>query len=275
MNGFSLKEICRNLVNDLQTSISQKSRIKLGIDIQLPDNFNGDVTTLTTTITWLTKWLESRLINGVILIDVIKRSQLNDEIVLTVNVTGLGTKEINNIELTTAAIQFALVQPVDIRVKAEEDRLIFEFNASFKTYESLLPLKSAFTRKCILIAEDSEINALVFAGFMEEWGCEITTVDNGLEAVLRTKQNSFDLILMDINMPVMDGNEAIRKIRSVNKDIPIIALTASTLESVIREALESGANDYLLKPVASKTLFSVLQKYLPQTKNLDHTQTII
>ena len=80
---------------------------------------------------------------------------------------------------------------------------------------------------------------------------------NGEEPLLISQEQAFDLILMDIHMPVLDGNEAIRRIRTQNREIPIIALTASTLESDIREALENGANDYLLKPVASKTLFSV------------------
>lgn len=267
MTGFSMKEVCRTLVNDLQTLISQKSRIKLSIDIQLPDQLYGDAEVMLSTITWLTKWLDSRLINGVIQIDINKRSQVNDEVVLNVNVTGLGTKEFNNADLASAAVHFALVQVVDVRVKKEDDRMAFEFNSTFRALESVTPVTPAFLDKCILIAEDSEINALVFSGFMEEWGCDIKTVGNGLEAVEQSRIQDFDLILMDIHMPIMDGNEAIRVIRKSNKQIPIIALTASTLEADIKESLEGGANDYLLKPVTSKTLFSLLHKYLVIGKN--------
>lgn len=262
MKGFSLKEVCRDLVSDLQTSVSQKSRIKLSIDIQLPDTLEGDIDNLTSTITWLSKWLESRLINGVIHIDVVKRSQINDDVILNVIIAGSGTKEINKPELIAAATQFALMQTTDVRVKPKEDRIVFEFNIGFRTFETPVSQAPTFLHKTILVAEDSEINALVFAGFMEEWGCDITTVENGQEALRKTLTESFDLILMDIHMPIMGGNEAIRNIRQVNKEIPIIALTASTLEADIKESLDNGANDYLLKPVASKTLFSILQKYL-------------
>lgn len=272
MKIFSLKEVCRSLVKDLQSSVAQKNRIKLGIDIQLPETLGGETDDVVSTITWLSRWLESRLINGAINIDVVKRSQINDDIILNVIISGRGTKEINKPEFISEATQFALMQTMDVRVKPEDDRLLFEFNAEFRTFEGIVTNTPTFVNKSVLIAEDSEINALVFSGFMEEWGCEITIVENGREAFLQAKAKSFDLILMDIHMPVMDGNEAILNIRAVNRDVPIIALTASTLEADIKASLDNGANDYLLKPVASKTLYSMLHRYLVQSKNADQSQ---
>lgn len=269
MKRFNLKDICRELVTELQNSTSQKSRIKLSLDIQIPDLVDGDPFHLTSPARWLSKWLDSRLINGVIHIDVVRRSKMNDDLVLVVSITGIGMKDVFDRELLSSAHEFALMQQADVRVKSEDDKIIFEFNVPFKNLHDVIIQSPSLLNKCILIAEDSEINALVFSGFMEEWGCEITVVENGQDALDKIFQQSFDLILMDIHMPVMDGNEAIRRIRQQNREIPIIALTASTLESDIKESLENGANDYLLKPVASRTLFSVLQKYLTQPRNLE------
>jgi CheY-like chemotaxis protein len=274
MKWFSLKEVSRSLVTDLQTSVSQKSRIKLSIDIQLPDTLGGDDSLLLETVTWLTRWLDSRLINGVIIIDLSKKSQINDDVVLTAQITGLGTKARHTADLFQAARQFAYMQNRDVRVKEEDDRLIFEFNAELKAFEAQIVEAPPLLHKSILVAEDSEINALVFSGFMEGWGCEIVIAENGLDALEMASRKNFDLILMDIHMPVMGGNEAILAIRKFNKDIPIIALTASTLEFDIKQSLDNGANDYILKPVASKTLFSVLQKYLVPNRDTDYVQSI-
>lgn len=257
---FSLKDICRDLANELQMALSEKNRVKLSIDIELPDTLKGDCSNMVSTVRWLSTWVGSRLVNGLILIDLVKRSHVNRDVVIAVTITG--TNITPNPRLMEQASEFAAVLPADIRVKPEESRVSFEFHSSFETTVSTPRSQLVFLNKCILIAEDSEINALVFAGFMEEWGCDIKVVQNGRDAIEELSRKDYDLILMDIHMPIMTGNEAIREIRENNKSIPIIALTASTLESDIKESMDNGANDYLLKPVASKTLFALLKKYL-------------
>jgi len=87
-------------------------------------------------------------------------------------------------------------------------------------------------------------------------------VPNGKEAVNATIENHYDIILMDIYMPYLDGIQATRDIRKFNITIPIIALTASTLEADLNNARKAGINDLLLKPVSSMSLFKTLQKYL-------------
>jgi CheY-like chemotaxis protein len=131
------------------------------------------------------------------------------------------------------------------------------FHRSSAVVEELRP----FANKSILLAEDNDLNALVFVSFIEEWGCQITKAANGLEAVATAGSADFDLILMDIHMPEMSGNEAIWRIRQFNKNIPIIALTASSLKRDITSSLEAGANDFLLKPVSSHQLKKMLVKY--------------
>ena len=109
--------------------------------------------------------------------------------------------------------------------------------------------------------EDNEINALIFSSFLEEWGCETTVIQNGAEAISQMHEARYDIILMDIHMPILNGNLATKKIREFS-EVPIIALTDSVEEKDMQDAIEAGANDFLVKPVSSRQLFHVLEKYL-------------
>jgi len=115
--------------------------------------------------------------------------------------------------------------------------------------------------KKILMAEDNETNALVFSSFLEDWNCLVTIVTNGEDAVAKVREDVFDLVLMDIYMPKMNGTQAIEAIRLFNPSIPIIVLTASTLEQDIRASIAVGANNFLLKPISSSQLKSMVEKY--------------
>ena len=91
---------------------------------------------------------------------------------------------------------------------------------------------------------------------------EVTVVDDGLLACEAIKFESFDLILMDMQMPNMDGYEATRQLRKDGVDIPIIALTANAMKGDEEKCLGAGCNDYLSKPIDIKKLRSILEKYL-------------
>ncbi|RYF98349.1 MAG: response regulator, partial [Chitinophagaceae bacterium] len=101
----------------------------------------------------------------------------------------------------------------------------------------------------ILIAEDNEINQQVIQFILQKLGYEPALVSNGLTAVQAQKEHSYDLVLMDMQMPEMDGLEATRTIRSGNDDAVIIALTANTMAGDQERCLEAGMNDYLGKPI--------------------------
>ncbi|SDB88591.1 PAS domain S-box protein [Williamwhitmania taraxaci] len=103
----------------------------------------------------------------------------------------------------------------------------------------------------VLVVEDNEINKLIVKKFLIKWGAEFHHAENGQIAVEMANENYYNLILMDIEMPVMGGYEATQMIRSGKskcKTIPIIALTASALPDIQKRILEAGMNDYLLKP---------------------------
>ncbi|KAL7936551.1 hypothetical protein V8C35DRAFT_320872 [Trichoderma chlorosporum] len=123
-------------------------------------------------------------------------------------------------------------------------------------------LKELAPRKRILAAEDNLVNQKVLSRVLKSLGFQNTTIaSNGAEAVsiLSAASNAFDLVLMDISMPVMDGFEATRKIRSSGNPIPIIAMTAYALRGDSETCLEKGMDDYISKPV---NLSKLLQKLL-------------
>lgn len=117
--------------------------------------------------------------------------------------------------------------------------------------------------KRVLAVEDNEVNQMLIRKFLQNWKMEVTLASNGLDALERTKEESFDLILMDLQMPVMDGYTATRNIREVSpyySDIPIIAVTAS-MESEIKERChEAGMDAILLKPYSPDSLRQAMLK---------------
>lgn len=109
----------------------------------------------------------------------------------------------------------------------------------------------------ILAAEDNDSNYLLIKSIFK--GYNLTRANNGAEALELVKSGDFDLVLMDIRMPVMDGIEATQEIRKFNKDIPIIAVTANAFESDKQEALEAGCNGFISKPISKAKLFETLK----------------
>jgi PAS domain S-box-containing protein len=118
----------------------------------------------------------------------------------------------------------------------------------------------------VLLVEDNEINQLYAASLLKKWNCKVTLAGNGKEAVDKVAQEPFDLILMDVQMPVMDGYEATRLIRSgpsPANQVPILALTANASVKDVDKCLEIGMNDCVSKPFTPEQLFRRIQKYRP------------
>jgi len=114
----------------------------------------------------------------------------------------------------------------------------------------------------ILLVEDDKINRLIVNNILKQQNVDLTKVKNGVEAVEILKKESFDLILMDIQMPNMNGIEATSIIRNELKNqVPIIALTANSFGDEIDEVLEVGMNDFLIKPFEEQDLINVIEKY--------------
>jgi CheY-like chemotaxis protein/HPt (histidine-containing phosphotransfer) domain-containing protein len=121
----------------------------------------------------------------------------------------------------------------------------------------------------ILLAEDNVTNQIVTNGILNKLGLAADVVVNGAEAIQVLKSTAYDLVLMDVQMPVMDGFETTRQIRSPNSavrnhQIPIIAMTAHALKGDRERCLESGMNDYVSKPLSAHDLSEALARWLPK-----------
>lgn len=121
---------------------------------------------------------------------------------------------------------------------------------------------SVETLKKVLVVEDNKINQQYLVGLLKRWEIPYDIANNGAEALSLIEKSSYDTVLMDIRMPVMDGYEATIRIRNLehnaNKHVPIIALTASALVDEKQKALDAGMNYHLTKPFAPDQLLSIL-----------------
>jgi len=114
----------------------------------------------------------------------------------------------------------------------------------------------------VLVAEDNQMNQQLIRHLMKQWHIDYIIANNGIEAIELLKQQPFDIVLMDVQMPEMDGYAATQAIRQeLKKDTPIIAMTAHAMAGERERCLSFGMNDYISKPVKEKELYAILQAY--------------
>jgi len=125
----------------------------------------------------------------------------------------------------------------------------------------------------ILVAEDNEINQELIRELLESWGIAVDIVENGKEALRLLSENEYDLVLMDVQMPGMDGYEAARAIRSDGKyrELPVLAMTAHALTGDRKKSLDAGLDDHITKPIDPDQLLITLIKWLPRDVKYRHT----
>ncbi|MDR0986483.1 MAG: response regulator [Ruminococcus sp.] len=116
--------------------------------------------------------------------------------------------------------------------------------------------------KKILLVEDVEMNRMIVTGLLEETGVSITEAENGQIAVETAREQHFDIILMDMQMPIMDGLTATKLIREFDKDTPIIAMTANAFKEDADRCIAAGMTAHIAKPIETDLFLSTLKKYL-------------
>lgn len=133
--------------------------------------------------------------------------------------------------------------------------------------ETLIDTESAQRRARVLLVEDNPVNQLVAKGMLSKLGCEVIVAAHGVEALDQLENSDFDLVLMDCNMPVMDGYEASRQIRRSGRwpQLPIVALTANAMSEERERCRAAGMNDYLAKPFRREELAALLDLWTPIT----------
>ena len=115
--------------------------------------------------------------------------------------------------------------------------------------------------KKILIAEDNDSNFVLMSYILKKY-YQFERAKNGQEAVEMVDKNQYDIVLMDIKMPIMDGLEATKAIKEKHPDLPIVALTANAFDSDRQLAMEVGCNDFLSKPVSSEECIETIKRII-------------
>jgi CheY-like chemotaxis protein len=122
----------------------------------------------------------------------------------------------------------------------------------------------------VLIVDDNPVNRMLAQRLVEKLGCPVTTANDGLEAYERVMSERFDIVLMDCHMPVLDGFEATRRLRAVEREralprLPVVAMTAGALDEDRRQCHDAGMDDHLPKPIRAADLAAALRRWCVKT----------
>lgn len=174
-----------------------------------------------------------------------------------------------NAEIVDIDLSGKLEKPIFDFQLAETLTAIFTENAIMGENQNkdTSPTEIAKSNKLILLVEDNIINQEVAKGILEEFDCQIDIADNGQIALQMLKEKSYSGVIMDCQMPVMDGYETTRRIRNAesgnnNINIPIVAMTANTMSGDKEKCIEAGMNDFIAKPINIMTLHEKLKQWM-------------
>jgi len=294
---FNLRELLKNIKHGFQIAADEnKNNLILSIDEHLPHYIKGDPTRLSQILTNLVGNAVKFTKNGKININVklIEKNKTNVAILFAVADTGIGipkekqhlifdgftqatsetTRKYGGTGLGLAITKKLLeMQNSQITLESEEGKgatFSFILKAEYSDEKQETEIKPtqnifhSFEKQRVLVVEDNLANQLVAKKFLTKWGLNVTIAEDGLIALKLLSYQDFDLILMDIQMPNMNGYEATRAIRKMEKyrKLPIIALTASVHSGIGEKALDAGMNDYVLKPFEPSQLYQKIALWL-------------
>lgn len=290
---FNLKELVES-IRVLTQELAAKKKLSLIIefDSKIPSTFLGDPTRLRQVILNLTTNAIKFTEKGSVTIRVCKHNEFDNHLSMRFEVidTGIGISKKNQIKLFAqfsqvdssitrkyggSGLGLAICRNIvtlmngEIGYEGEEGKgSCFWFTAVFGKAEVAQKSKGVYVDEFemqqqklkILVAEDNEVNQLVIKTMLTKIGHDVTIVNNGLEALNNVQQNEYNLVLMDMQMPVMDGLEATKQIRKLPtiRRVPIIALTANAMTGDREKCLEAGMNGYLSKPINKEELIAIL-----------------
>lgn len=301
---FSVKDLLHDIVATFNIPAKKKDlTVKYWILPDVPSSVVGDVRYVRQVLTNLvSNAVKFTHLGGVsIFAEALIENDIEMEIWFTVTDTGIGISEesqekifdrfVQNDNSNTRAyggtglglsISKELVAKMggDLWVESKEGKgSIFKFYVKTKAFKSeknpltsekaKMKMSKSNTQARILLVEDNATNREVALKMLATKGMSVTCVENGQEAVEEFIAHDFDLILMDLQMPVMDGYEATRQIRAIDcpkANIPIIALTAAAMVGEREKCMETGMNEYLTKPVNYKELIDTVNYFVKGNK---------
>ena len=193
-----------------------------------------------------------------------KFERLDEDKNTTVEGTGLGlaiTKSLTEMMGGRISVNSKYGEGSNFRIYIEQE--IVSMDIPKTSSEEVEIDYSALNDKKILLVDDSKINLKVAMQILKPYNFKVVTAESGFEALELAESQTFDLILMDIMMPKMNGIETLRRLKEMDGfDVPVIALTADAIEGTDDKYKSAGFNDYLSKPIDRYLLNKVLKKFL-------------
>ncbi|KQT35975.1 histidine kinase [Chryseobacterium sp. Leaf405] len=295
------------LLNSVETFFVERAKekgltISSKVDPSIPDTLTGDATRLTQILVNLIGNAIKFTQQGSINIEVYNKQQTESEVILGFKIsdTGIGidkdklseiferfnqgedsiTRNYGGTGLGLSIVKNLIqLQRGDIEVISEQGKgTTFSFYIPYgiaKEQLTAIPVvdthyfkdKSNAPLK-VLVVDDNVINQSLMKHLLMQWNIDFDIVSNGLEAVDYLKKNEYNLILMDIQMPKMDGYAATQKIREeLHLDVPIIAMTAHALAGEREKCMSRGMNEYISKPIKEEELFKLISNFGLQNKD--------
>lgn len=170
--------------------------------------------------------------------------------------------------LALGAVDY-LVKPITRRILEETLNRLRGIIQKKPETALIIATHQSLVSPLIVLVEDTESNIETIVDYLQSHSLRMAIARNGLEAIQLIKHSQPALVLMDIQIPELDGLEVMRRLRADSNlvNLPIIALTALAMPGDYEKCLEAGANEYLMKPVKLKTLLSIIKKYLASIEN--------
>ncbi len=295
---FSLTQITEDLQATFENQTAQKGvSLDIAIDADVEDRLSGDSSVLTRILRNLVSnaFKFSQRSKVTVQISVMKRHNKEVELLVSVKDTGIGigepqqeilfqpftqvdtssTREFGGTGLGLAICrQLVEFMGGEIWFESKPDQgTTFFFTVPLLAPEPVIEISAAeavdasvtLSGVNLLVVEDNKTNQMLAAAMLKKLGATVTMVDNGRQAVEVLENKEFDAVLMDCQMPVMDGYEATRTIRSQLglSNLPIIAMTANAMTGDRKTCLEAGMDDYIAKPVSMSEIARVVRCLVP------------
>jgi len=302
----NLKELARRTLNTLEFKLEDKNlKLKLSVDTKIPEHVLADSTRLyQIMINLLGNAVKFTREGEVKLTLTLEKEDLETITVkFIVSDTGIGihqdkldsifeaytqassdtTRKYGGTGLgLTITKKLIELHQSDIKVKSNfghgsEFSFAIRFKRSVRDVPLILSnLEHEDWKALVLVADDNAINCKLAKKVLSKWGIQTDIAENGQQAYEMVTQKNYDLVLMDLHMPVLDGLKATKKIRVLHDEkyqiLPIIALTGSVFGMDLENLQEEGLTDYFLKPYTPEGLFQKIKPYLKNLKTNEHTK---